>query len=96
MDFDGWLPRFCLFLEVKAGYDFLFQKGLEDPELNNWALGYYNSLVSQAKRQNKVCDFNTPAKCCWIFMTPLAYNAFLDILKANSYPALSAIWVPLP
>ena len=96
MDFDGWLPRFCLFLEVKARYDFLFQKGLGEPVLNNWARGYYKRLIDQAERQNRVCDFNPPAKCCWIFMTPWAYNAFWDILKANSYSALSAIWVPLP
>ncbi|MCX8712545.1 hypothetical protein J3U57_08040 [Gilliamella sp. B3464] len=52
-----------LFLEVKAHYDFLFQKGLEKPLLNKWARRYHNSLVSQAKKQNKVCSFNTTAKC---------------------------------
>lgn len=36
------------------------------------------------------------ADCCWIFMTPFAYNVFLDILKVNLLPALSAVWVPLP
>ena len=72
VDLNGWLPQFCLFLEVKARYDFLFQKGLEEAKLNKWPRGYYNSLVSQAKRQNRVCDFNTAAKCCWVWMTPEA------------------------
>ncbi|MFQ1041738.1 Tox-REase-5 domain-containing protein [Gilliamella sp. CG16] len=93
VDFDGWLPRFCLFLEVKARYDFLFQKGLGKPVLNNWALGYYNSLVSQAKRQNKVCDFNPPAKCCWVWMTPKAYLYFENIKR--NFPHLLSIFVPL-
>ena len=93
VDFDGWLPRFCLFLEIKARYDFLFQKGLGKPVLNKWASNYYERLIDQAARQNRVCDFNTPAKCCWVWMTPKAYLHF-EIIK-NDFPHLLSIFVPL-
>ncbi|WP_425319098.1 Tox-REase-5 domain-containing protein [Snodgrassella alvi] len=26
VEFDGWIPRFCLFLEAKARYDHLFKE----------------------------------------------------------------------
>lgn len=93
VDFDGWLPQFCLFLEVKARYDFLFQKGAGKPVLNKWASGYHNSLVSQARRQNTVCSFNMPAKCCWIWMTIKAFRYFQIVMR--DFPHLLSIHVPL-
>lgn len=102
-DFDGWLERFCLLLEMKANYDSLMfsRTEFEDiaetiPRLKSLGRDKIKSFTKQAERHNKICSAHPYAHCCWIFMTPLAYNAFLDILKINSYTALSAIWVPLP
>lgn len=102
-DFDGWLERFCLLLEMKANYDSLMFSRTEFeniaktiPKLKSLGKTKVKSFTQQAKRHNKICSAHPYAHCCWIFMTPWAFNAFLDILKANSYPALSAIWVPLP
>lgn len=102
-EFDGWLERFCLLLEMKANYDSLMFSRTEFeniaktiPKLKLLGRNKKLSFERQAERHNKICSAHPYAHCCWIFMTPWAYNAFLDILKANSYPALSAIWVPLP
>ena len=102
-DFDGWLEMFCLLLEMKANYDSLMFSRTEFeniaktiPKLKSLGKTKVKSFTQQAKRHNKICSAHPYAHCCWIFMTPWAYNAFLNILKANSYPALSAIWVPLP
>lgn len=93
VDFDGWLPKLCLFLEVKARYDFLFEKGTGTSVLHKWAKGYTKSLTSQAERQNTVCSFNMPAKCCWVWMTPKAYAYFQTIIR--KYPYLLSVYVPL-
>lgn len=102
-DFDGWLENFCLLLEMKANYDSLMfsRTQFEDiektkPKLKSLGRDKKESFMEQAARHNKICLRHPYAHCCWIFMTPFAYNAFLDILEVNSYPALSAIWVPLP
>ncbi|WP_218964553.1 Tox-REase-5 domain-containing protein [Snodgrassella alvi] len=92
--FDGWLPKLCLFLEAKARYDFLFKKGTGKPELNKWAESSEKSLIDQARRQNKVCDSNQPAKCCWVWMTPKGYRYFQNELMDN-FPHLLCIYVPL-
>ncbi|WP_024496714.1 Tox-REase-5 domain-containing protein [Candidatus Schmidhempelia bombi] len=92
--FDGWLPKLCLFLEAKARYDFLFEKGTAKPKLNVWAESSKRSLIDQAERHNTVCDSNRPAKCCWVWMTPKAYRYFQNELVDN-FPHLLCIYVPL-
>lgn len=94
VDFDGWLPRFCLFLEAKARFDFLFQKGIGKPVIQKWALQLYDKLDSQAERQNTVCSFNMPAKCCWVWMTDKAFRYFKQVIQPK-YPHLFSIYVPL-
>ena len=88
---------------MKANYDSLMFSRTEfadiaktKSELKSLGKGKVKSFTKQAGKHNKICLRHPYAHCCWIFMTPLAYNAFLDILKANSFPALSAVWVPLP
>lgn len=94
VDFDGWLPRFCLFLEVKARFDFMFQKGTGKPVLNDWSVGFQEKLKDQARRQNEVCSYNMPAKCCWVWMTPKASIYFKNEI-IDSFPHLFSIYIPL-
>ncbi|WP_392553315.1 Tox-REase-5 domain-containing protein [Orbus wheelerorum] len=91
-DFDGWLERFCLLLEMKANYDSLMFSRTEfvdiakmTPKLKALGRDKIDSFTKQAGRHNKICLRHPYVHCCWIFMTPFAYNAFLDILKVNSY-----------
>ena len=91
--FDGWLPRFCLFLEAKARYDHLFKKENGKIVTSSWALSIRDDLMDQAYRQNLVCSTNYPAKCCWVWMTIKAYQYFNNIKR--NYPNLYSIYVPL-
>ncbi|OCG10164.1 hypothetical protein A9G24_10600 [Gilliamella sp. App6-5] len=100
-DFDGWLEQFCLLLEMKANYDSLMFSRTQvntqtgQPELKRLGKKKIEGFKKQAEKHDKICSTHPYAHCCWIFMTPLAYNAFLDILEIDSYLSLSAIWVPL-
>ena len=93
VEFDGWEPRFCLFLEAKARYDHLFKEVNGIPELQKWAYKNYEQLDNQAQRHDDVCRLNYPAKCCWVWMTSKAYRYFQTIKK--NYPNLYSIYVPL-
>ena len=93
VEFDGWEPRFCLFLEAKARYDHLFVEVNGTPELQKWAYKNYEQLDNQAKRHDEVCRLNYPAKCCWVWMTSKAYRYFQTIKK--NYPNLYTIYIPL-
>ena len=93
VEFDGWIPRFCLFLEAKARYDHLFENKNGQIQPASWAFNISNDLIKQASRQDRVCKANYPAKCCWVWMTIKAYQ-FFDRIKEN-YPNLYSIYVPL-
>lgn len=93
VEFDGWIPRFCLFLEAKARYDHLFENKNGQIQPASWAFNISNDLIKQASRQDRVCKANYPAKCCWVWMTIKAYQ-FFDRIKQN-YPNLYSIYVPL-
>lgn len=100
-DFDGWLEQFCLLLEMKANYDSLmFSRTQVDiktdqPKLKRLGKEKIERFKKQAEQHDKICSAHPYARCCWVFMTPLAYNAFLKMLNKASYPSISAIWVPL-
>ncbi|MWP48049.1 Tox-REase-5 domain-containing protein [Gilliamella sp. Pas-s27] len=100
-DFDGWLKNFCLLLEMKANYDSLmfsrtkFNTRTGQPELKSLGKEKIERFKKQAEQHDKICSAHPYARCCWVFMTPLAYNAFLKMLNKASYPSISAIWVPL-
>lgn len=102
-DFDGWIAQLCLLLEMKANYDSLmfsrtrfYDIEKTKPKLKSLGKRKLKNFLEQAERHNDICSEHPYAHCCWIFMTRNAYNAFLDILTINSFPKLSAIWVPLP
>ena len=93
VEFDGWIPRFCLFLEAKARYDHLFKEEKGRIVVASWASNLKREIETQASRQDHVCSTNKPAKCCWVWMTIKAYQYF-NIIK-RSYPNLYSIYVPL-
>lgn len=93
VEFDGWIPRFCLFLEAKARYDHLFKEEKGRIVVAEWAYNLQHEIETQAKRQNIVCSTNYPAKCCWVWMTIKAYQYFNSIKR--NYPNLYSIYVPL-
>ena len=93
VEFDGWIPRFCLFLEAKARYDHLFKEEKGRIVVASWASNLQREIETQASRQDHVCSTNKPAKCCWVWMTIKAYQYFNSI-KQN-YPNLYSIYVPL-
>ena len=97
VDFDGWMPNYCLLLEMKANYDTLmFSKTkknyLGKPKLKKIGEGKMEVLMKQAERHNKVCLEHPPARCCWIFMTPFLHDEFL--VKLAMLPAITAVHVP--
>ena len=93
VEFDGWIPRFCLFLEAKARYDHLFKEEKGRIVVASWASNLQREIETQASRQDHVCSTNKPAKCCWVWMTIKAYQYFNSIKR--SYPNLYSIYVPL-
>lgn len=93
VEFDGWIPRFCLFLEAKARYDHLFKEEKGTIVVAQWARTFITKLEDQASRQDHVCSTNKPAKCCWVWMTIKAYQYFNSIKR--NYPNLYSIYVPL-
>lgn len=93
VEFDGWEPRFCLFLEAKARYDHLFKEEKGTIVVAQWAKTFQAKLEDQATRQDHVCSTNKPAKCCWVWMTIKAYQYFNSIKR--NYPNLYSIYVPL-
>lgn len=93
VEFDGWEPRFCLFLEAKARYDHLFKEEKGKIVVAQWARTFLTKLEDQASRQDRVCSTNKPAKCCWVWMTIKAYQYFNSIKR--NYPNLYSIYVPL-
>jgi len=100
VDFDGWMPNYCLLLEMKANYDALmFSKTKIDsfgtPALKTIGEKKMVTLIKQAKRHNTVCSAHPPARCCWIFMTPLLYDAFVAKLKSQTLPTITAVQVPI-
>lgn len=102
VEFDGWLREFCLLLEMKASYDrLMFSRSqslrMGKPVLKQIGISKMDSLCKQAERHNKVCLMHPPAaRCCWVFMTPMLYDTFLEILNLGRYPAITAILIPLP
>lgn len=101
VDFDGWLRVFCLLLEMKANYDSLMfsvteSKRAGKPVLKKTGEKKMESLENQAARHNKVCEAHPPARCCWVFMSPKLYDAFLEKLETGDYPYISAIYDPIP
>ena len=99
VDFDGWMPNYCLLLEMKANYDSLmFSKTQIDsfgtPKLKKIGREKMQTLMKQAKRHNKVCSAHPPARCCWIFMTPLLYDAFTARLAFKMLPTITTVYVP--
>jgi len=99
-DFDGWLERFCLLLEMKANYDSLmFSRTIIDvktglPKLKKLGEDKIIAFRKQAETHNQICSAHAPtARCCWIFMTQYAYNEF--IREMDDLPAITAIYVPL-
>lgn len=99
VDFDGWMPNYCLLLEMKANYDTLmFSKTQIDsfgtPKLKDIGEKKMDTLLKQAKRHNTVCLAHPPARCCWIFMTPLLYDAFTAKLARGTLPTITTVYVP--
>ena len=99
VDFDGWMPNYCLLLEMKANYDSLmFSKTQIDsfgtPKLKGIGEKKMDTLLKQAKRHNTVCLAHPPARCCWIFMTPLLYDAFTAKLARGTLPTITTVYVP--
>ncbi|MDF7670279.1 Tox-REase-5 domain-containing protein [Orbaceae bacterium ESL0721] len=98
-DFDGWIHDFCILLEMKANYDSLmFSKtklnpktGL--PELKEVGRNKIKTFRKQAENHHRICAMHPNARCCWIFMTKLAYYEFLELIK--DLPTITAIYVPL-
>ena len=62
------------------------------PKLKKIGREKMDKLIKQATRHNTVCSVHPPARCCWIFMTPLLYDAF--IAKLAMLPAITAVYVP--
>ncbi|MDF7671471.1 Tox-REase-5 domain-containing protein [Orbaceae bacterium ESL0721] len=98
-DFDGWLHDFCILLEMKANYDSLmFSKTKIDPDtglakLKDIGKEKLYSLRRQAENHDRICAMHPNARCCWIFMTKLAYSTFIELI--DDLPNITAIYVPL-
>lgn len=70
VDFDGWEPEWCLFLEAKGEYDQFFDK---NGKPKSWFNGIKN-IVDQACRHQQAIDLCDKIPWChWHFMQPLSH-----------------------
>ncbi|PHM50528.1 restriction endonuclease fold toxin 5 domain-containing protein [Xenorhabdus miraniensis] len=91
VNFDGWKPGKCLFLEAKAKYDQFFEDG--EPK---WFYEHFRkkptdmtgleSMISQASRQNEVCtSLNSIPKSHWHFLQPVSYTYFTGAFSSFGF-----------
>ncbi|MBD1225956.1 hypothetical protein IQ211_00795 [Xenorhabdus griffiniae] len=91
VNFDGWKPGKCLFLEAKAKYDQFFEDG--EPK---WFYEHFRkkptdmtgleSMISQASRQNEVCtSLNSIPKSHWHFLQPISYIYFTGAFSSFGF-----------
>ena len=64
------------------------------PKLKKIGREKMDKLIKQATRHNTVCSVHPPARCCWIFMTPLIYVAFTARLAFEILPTITTVYVP--
>ena len=64
------------------------------PKLKKIGREKMDKLIKQATRHNTVCSVHPPARCCWIFMTPLLYDAFTARLAFEILPTITTVYVP--
>ncbi|AYA39116.1 hypothetical protein HZS38_00035 [Xenorhabdus nematophila] len=100
VNFDGWQPVNCLFLEAKANYDQFFKDG--EPK---WFYAEFRkkptdktgleSMEWQAKRQSLLCiQFNNIPKSHWHFLQPVSYGYFAKIFA--KLPNIKTFFTPRP
>ncbi|PHM50533.1 restriction endonuclease fold toxin 5 domain-containing protein [Xenorhabdus miraniensis] len=73
VNFDGWKPENCLFLEAKALYDQFFKNGVP---MDWWKVSKsgHLSMINQAERQQEVCDaFDGIPRSHWHFLQPISF-----------------------
>ncbi|WP_426575251.1 restriction endonuclease fold toxin 5 domain-containing protein (plasmid) [Xenorhabdus stockiae] len=90
VNFDGWKPGQCLFLEAKANYEQFFEDG--EPK---WFFAKFKkkptdktgleSMMSQASRQNGVCiSLSNIPKSHWHFLQSVPYEYFSEAFSPFS------------
>ncbi|MDC9595091.1 restriction endonuclease fold toxin 5 domain-containing protein [Xenorhabdus sp. IM139775] len=90
VNFDGWQPYSCLFLEAKAKYDNFFKNGRP---MDWWANGHL-SMISQAERQQMVCSsLNSIPNSHWHFLQPVSFAYYARAL--SKFPNIKVFNTPL-